>query len=185
MSDQDLQLQDNEPKQQAYEPTKVAETKNVVFNEIPAVKEKAPEQKKKEEPKQNIDFFGTNLDDHSKIENKRDSNDEHFGDGNFFANDFADHDLNNEQAQQNQFGMSIPESKKEGNPFGQSITKELLQQSRKEIADELGNHDDEDVDGYYRDNADKETAQNKKKDLSGLKIEIDENEDYEHQNNQA
>ena len=71
-------------------------------------------------------------------------------------------------------------SKKEGNPFGQSITKELLQQSRKEIADELGGEDEED-EYDYRDSVDQEM--NKKKDLSGLKIEIDENEDYEAQNN--
>lgn len=95
MSDQDLQLQDHEPKGRAVQATKVAETKNVVFNEIPAAKQKIAEPRR-EEPKQNIDFFGTNLDDvdHSKIENKRDSNDEHFGDGNFFdnhlANDFGD-----------------------------------------------------------------------------------------------
>ena len=57
------------------------------------------------------------------------------------------------------------------NPFGKSTTKELLAQSRKEIAEDDLHTDSKDGPGV-----------NKKKNLA---IEIDENIDYEEQNNKA
>lgn len=74
-----------------------------------------------------------------------------------YQNEFADleNDFNNQQPQGN-------------NPFGQSITRELLQQSKKELAEELEQEEF--------------LPQKGKK---HLEIEIDENEDYEAQNNQA
>lgn len=76
------------------------------------------------------------------------------------------------------------------NPFGQSITKELLQQSRKEIAAELGGGGVED--GEEEDEYEYEEEEEQKEDVAqqvaakkNLEIEIDENSDYEAQNNQA
>lgn len=76
-----------------------------------------------------------------------------------FGDEFAD--LEKELEDQNL-------DKKGANPFGQSITKELLQQSKKEIADELS---DIDMKGAAK--------------TKDLKIEIDEDADYEKQNNLA
>lgn len=53
-----------------------------------------------------------------------------------------------------------------GELFGQSITKEVLQQSRKEIAHDQLNHDEK--------NESKNNTRNK-----NLKLEIDEHNDYE------
>ena len=116
MEDQDLGLQDSKPaekaKPKAPEPAVTAKPVEKVVEKPAEVKKSAippkeavAQSKPTEQPKQNIDFFGTNLDDHSEIKNKRDSkgsNEDQFGDGNFFGNDFGDleNDYNNEQAQQ-------------------------------------------------------------------------------------
>lgn len=93
MSD-DLQLEDNGLAGRGHrvEEANVAQQNNVVFSEVPAGKEKSSERKFEEELKPSIDFFGRNLDDHSKIDdnNLRDSNSNSNDDENdFFSNDFA------------------------------------------------------------------------------------------------
>jgi hypothetical protein len=75
--------------------------------------------------------------------------------------------------------------KKNGNMFGQSITKELLAQSRKEIANDLGPHDGSssgnDKLDFHNDHELKQNEHENKKAPAkkNLGIEIDENADYD------
>ena len=118
MDDKDLGLEDKTEKKK--EPETKTEIKQ---SAVPAKVETAQSKPSAEPPKQSIDFFGTSLDDHSEIKNKRDSNEDQFGDGNFFGNDFGDleKDYNNGSS-----AAGGEADKKGSNPFGQSITQELL-----------------------------------------------------------
>lgn len=83
--------------------------------------------------------------------------------------------------------------KKNGNMFGQSITKELLAQSRKEIANDLGHNDPESSGDEKLDfNLHEKTQEEKEKEAAeastkpavakkNLAIDIDENADYDSQ----
>lgn len=64
---------------------------------------------------------------------------------------------------ENEFNKN-QQNKKNDNPFGQSITKEVLQESKKQIDEE----------GLMNSKADKP-----KKNGKNLEIEIDDNDDYE------
>ena len=97
-------------------------------------------------PIEKIDFFGADLDNEKEM---------HHDDNNdiMSPNDF-------DQLEKD-FVQDDPQSN--NNPFGQSITKEILQQSKKEVAADLG-------DPFNKKN---------------LEIEIDDNEDYNTQNEKA
>jgi len=146
MSDHDLQ--DN--KKKAPEPPKkeAAKVTNVVFDQIPTLKDKPVETKKpaanvvREEPRPQIDFFGVNNKESTPGKNEDTMFDE-------LEKDF-------QKENQNQ-------------PFGKSITKEILQQSKKEIAKDLGDTKKE-----------KAAAAPLKK---PLEIEIEDEENYEEQQN--
>ena len=69
------------------------------------------------------------------------------------------------------------EMAKKTNPLGNSITKEMLQQSKKEISNEGFNLEED----YFNDEQKKKPAVPKK----NLEIEIDDNADFDQQDNQA
>ena len=107
---------------------------------------------------------------------KEESNDD------FFKDEFNDLDLENEF---NNNQMFPGNDAKKNNPFGQSITKELLQQSKKEIEKEgLSDILDNENNNLFDNNG---LAQNQDNDQSkkGLHIEIDENANIAEQDDQA
>ena len=107
---------------------------------------------------------------------KEESNDD------LFKDEFNDFDLENEFNNNQMFPGA---DAKKNNPFGQSITKALLQQSKKEIekeglSDILDNESNNLFDNNGLPHGDKN--QNSK---SGLHIEIDENANMAEQEDQA
>lgn len=96
---------------------------NVVnFDEIPTIKDsKTLVQNNQNPPIEKIDFFGADLNDNNEMQNE-------YNDDIMSPNDF-------DQLEKD-FVQDDPQSN--NNPFGQSITKEILQQSKKEVVADLG-----------------------------------------------
>lgn len=119
-------------------------------------------------PKLNDDFF--NVKEDPILGNQPDMKKEESNDD-FFKDEFNDLDLENEFNNNQMFPGADP---KKNNPFGQSITKELLQQSKKEIEKEgLSDILDNDSNNLFDNNGLGQNDQEKSK--KGLHIEIDEN----------
>jgi hypothetical protein len=80
------------------------------------------------------------------------------------------------------------ERAKQSNPLGNSITKEILQQSKKGIIDGFSLDEDDYFQDKKKASADEDFFQEKKKATvpkKNLEIEIDDNADFDQQDNQA
>lgn len=132
------------------------------------LEDKPKKEDKIESNPQQIDFFGTDINNDPILDLDNQNKD---GDGSpedLFQNEFDD--LENEFNNMQMGGNEMVQ--KRGNPFGQSITKELLQQSKKEIENELNDFDDD-----QELNLEKELDAKNALKKPNIAIEIDENAD--------
>lgn len=99
----------------------------------------------------------------------------------FFMDEFNDLDLEKEFNNQQMFGEN---DVKKNNPFGQSITKELLQQSKKEIEKDGFSDILNSKNNLFEENDSNSNDPNKVK-KNGLQIEINETDNIAEQDDQA